>query len=397
MSGRIQGFSLIELMVAMAVMLVVTAAMFSLVLPAHAIFRVQPEAVDVQQRLRVLTRALERDLLMAGAGPYIGKVTGPLHRYVAPVLPYRVGAGAGAGVGAGAAYSPDAITLFYVPSTAAQASVRTAVASGSNIEVVVDGNCGQVARSRVCGFTADTRVLLFDVTGAFVLGSVRASEGHTVVVATDRPPPILDTTRGAVLVEVVVHAYWLDAAAAAPRLMHGNGAASAQPIVDHVVALEFQYFGDASAPAILPPSPPLFESRPPAIDTSYGPSPPEIGTDDGRDSWAAGENCVFAAAGSRHVPRLTSMGRSQVLVRLEPAVLTDGPWCPDATARNRFDADLLRIRHVRVRARVEAPSPFRGAVGRFFSRPGTATAAIGLVPDQEVEVDVFPRNLGLRR
>ena len=35
-------------------------------------------------------------------------------------------------------------------------------------------------------------------------------------------------------------------------------------------------------------------------------------------------------------------------MKLTAGQLTDGPWCPNATSTNRFDADLLRIRKVRV-------------------------------------------------
>jgi len=76
----------------------------------------------------------------------------------------------------------------------------------------------------------------------------------------------------------------------------------------------------------------------------------------------------------------------------------DGPWCPDATFSNRFDADLLRIRRVRVNLRVQvAPSSLRGPAGLLFTRGGTANAAERYVPDQEVSFDITPRNMNLGR
>jgi hypothetical protein len=34
--------------------------------------------------------------------------------------------------------------------------------------------------------------------------------------------------------------------------------------------------------------------------------------------------------------------------------LTDGPWCADSTSAGRFDADLLRVRRIRLDLAVEA-------------------------------------------
>jgi hypothetical protein len=77
-------------------------------------------------------------------------------------------------------------------------------------------------------------------------------------------------------------------------------------------------------------------------------------------------------------------------------VLVDGPWCPDAGHPDRFDEDLLRIRRVRVRLRVQAPRAFRGPQGTLFMRGGDARAG-RYVPDQEVRFDVAPRNMNRDR
>jgi hypothetical protein len=70
-------------------------------------------------------------------------------------------------------------------------------------------------------------------------------------------------------------------------------------------------------------------------------------------------------------------------VLLDPARFTDGPWCPDGAQAVRFDADLLRIRRVRLRLRVQVAAPaLRGARSLFFA------------PDQQVVLDVTPRNMG---
>jgi hypothetical protein len=90
---------------------------------------------------------------------------------------------------------------------------------------------------------------------------------------------------------------------------------------------------------------------------SYGPAAPALDTDDERDAWAAGENCTLATdgAGGRR-PRLAQLGPAGTLIEMSPGALTDGPWCPDALDPEAFDADLLRIRRVDLRMRVDVPA-----------------------------------------
>jgi hypothetical protein len=85
-------------------------------------------------------------------------------------------------------------------------------------------------------------------------------------------------------------------------------------------------------------------------------------------------------------------------VLLSSSMLLDGPWCPDETRVNRFDADLLRVRRVSVTLRVQAAAAsLRGPAGSLFRRAGTASSAARYVPDLEVHFDVAPRNLNLER
>ncbi len=59
---------------ASAIMMTITGAVFSLVIPAEGTFQAQPEVADMEQRMRVAVDALTRDLVMGSA-----------------VLPYRAG------------------------------------------------------------------------------------------------------------------------------------------------------------------------------------------------------------------------------------------------------------------------------------------------------------------
>jgi hypothetical protein len=131
--------------------------------------------------------------------------------------------------------------------------------------------------------------------------------------------------------------------------------------------------------------------------TTYGPKPPLLGVDYSGDSWGAGENCLFSVQGGQHAPRLPNLANDSSLMRLTQEMLTDGPWCPDGTNVFRYDADLLRIRRVRVKLRVQAPSAFRGPASTLFRRAGTSSAGQQFVPDQELAFDVTPRNMNLGR
>ena len=62
------GYSLVELLVSSAVMLTVTGAIFGLMNPAQGTTQAQTEVADMQQRMRVASDAIFKELVMAGAG-----------------------------------------------------------------------------------------------------------------------------------------------------------------------------------------------------------------------------------------------------------------------------------------------------------------------------------------
>ena len=72
------GFSLVESLVALLLLLVLMSAVFAIVNPSSIAAQTQPEVMDVQQRARVAMDAIERDLLNAGAGMTSGPAVGPI-------------------------------------------------------------------------------------------------------------------------------------------------------------------------------------------------------------------------------------------------------------------------------------------------------------------------------
>jgi hypothetical protein len=98
------------------------------------------------------------------------------------------------------------------------------------------------------------------------------------------------------------------------------------------------------------------------------------------------------------VSRLPPLTAGTALTPLASAQLQDGPWCPDETSANRWDADLLRIRRIGVTIRVEAAlAALRGPAGVLFANAGSARTALRWAPDQELRFQVSPRNLNLER
>jgi Tfp pilus assembly protein PilW len=391
---RDRGFSLIEAVIAAGLTTVVTAGVFGLLHPARGSFGTEPEVADLQQRLRVGADTLARDLLMAGAGAYLGSHAGSLTNFFAPVLPFRQGAKHNDPPGT---FATDRITLTYVPSTGSQTTIVADVAPHLlTLEVAAEGQCP--LNASLCGFARGMSVLVFDDTGNHDLFTITSVTGNSAQVAISRPAGQATTTyaAGAKVVEAVSDTYFLktDDVSETYQLMHYDGTTNADAtVVDHVVGLRFDYDGEPNPPTMLKPV-----SEPAGPWTTYGPKPPA--SDVKPTAYPAGENCTFMLDDNGdHVPRLAALGSGPpALVALTPAQLTDGPWCPDAINPSRWDADLLRIRRISVTLRVEtAAAALRGPASVLFSHGGTSRNGARWVPDQEVRFQVSPRNLNLGR
>ncbi len=391
-----RGFTIVEMMIAMLIMVGVTGVVFSLLDPAKGTYRTQPEVSDMQQRLRVGSTFLADDLVMAGAGaPAGGSLLGSLMNFFAPVQPYRVGL-IGSDVTAGVFYRPDVITVMYIPSNAAQTTLSSAMPQVSS-ELKVHAQIECPSNDALCGFHTGQRILIFDETGSWDDMTVTAVQ--TSALHLQHNHSVAGNTlskkygAGAQVAEVVQRTYYRSAAT--NRLMYYDGDQRDEAVVDNVVDLAFEYYADPRPPTMLKPV-----TDPSGPWTTYGPRPPALGVV-GSPGWPAGENCVFSVhpGTGTHGSRLADLApNSQSLVALSSASLTDGPWCPDAASPNRFDADLLRIRKIGVLLRVQvASAQLRGPAGVLFRQAGQSNGGNTLVPDQEVRFQVTPRNFNLGR
>jgi Flp pilus assembly pilin Flp len=121
---------------------------------------------------------------------------------------------------------------------------------------------------------------------------------------------------------IATHTYYLrpDADSDTFDLMQYDGRETDLPVIDHVTGLAFEYFGDPRAPE-----------------------------------------------------RVADKELDSDPIMLDPSIFADGPWWEDPSGR--FDADLVRVRSIRVRLRVRSV---------FGAR---------LVPDLEIEFRVALRNM----
>jgi hypothetical protein len=297
--------TLAEAVISIMLTLAVTTTALGLAAPATRASLIQPEAMDVQQRARVASEAVARDLATAGAGIYAGPQSGLVA--LPGVLPRQLGV---TGDGPDTVRA-DAITIISVPSTGAQTTISAAVSAASQTLSVTNApNCG--ARP-LCGLTAGADVFLTDGGGHFDIFRITGVAGASAALRLHGQAQGFTYPAGSAVTVVVSRTYSLDAAARVMRQYDGD--LSDQPAADHITSLTFDYFGDDSTGALAP---------------------------------------------------------------IDRAALADGPWI--GAGSSRFDADLLRVRMVRVSVRAEASTP----------------ALRASAPDVVVRVSVAPRSMVIR-
>jgi hypothetical protein len=293
---------------------------------------------------------------------------------------------------------------MYVPTTVAQTTIATGGPLGVSADIAVNGDAGCPSGDAGCGFKNGMAALLFDASGdydTFTITSVQSNVLH--VERTDGSLTFADyQPNTSTLVQLANIVYYLksDTSTGSYQLMSRDGGTGADvPVVDHLVALRFDYYGD--------PRPPQLHDFLGAstVTTTYGPPPPALLQQIPTGGYPAGENCTFMVdpLSGLQVPRLADLvsgaagssgDETAALVQLTGAQLTDGPWCPDESSANRWDADLLRVRRIGVTLRIEsAIAALRGPAGVLFTHGGTSQTGSKWLPDQQVTFQVSPRNL----
>jgi hypothetical protein len=336
------GYTVVELIVAAAVMLTVLTGVSAVI--HGAILRVPwlEESTDLQQRTRAALEALAADLRAAGAGEHAVA----LGSHVPIVLPRN-------GADAPNVASASVLTVRYVPPEGAAARLGGSFLPGDAL-LTLSGGGACVSNAVACGFRAGSTALVFDGTGQADLVAVDAIAPGAV---TTSPllPRLASYGANARVAELLEVTYTLDPAA---RVLERRGSGVSLPLADNVTALSFEYSGAAGRPT---------EPRPP------------LGT----------ANCLYRDDGTYLHPVLPSGGAPVVIT---PGELVDGPFC--GTGPLAFDVDLLRIRAVRVRLRLDTGvALLRGTDPVLFARPGQARDT-RLIHDVDLTIATTLRNVG---
>jgi hypothetical protein len=333
-----RGASLIELLIAVALALAISATGVRVLVEAIDALAWQPAQAELSARADAVAQLLTADLAAAGAGPLVhlesgaGPLVAPpsvrLSSWLPPILPRIVALD---GADGDDTVAVDRLSILTVADGAPQVAVRRlpprwALRPGATCPVL-DG----------CGVRDGLPLLWLESRPGFQLGEAAAVDaaGLQVVGVT----PVADD---ALVAGVEIVSYRFDAARG--ELVRGRAGGRGLAVAGHLAAFVVELWGDGDPPA--------------------GPR------------WPPGEEtCVTLADGRPRLAAWAPPGAPSI--RLDAARLADGPWC--GAAPFRFDADLFRVRRVRVRLRLEADGD---AV-----RGGTARRE---VRDVEMTIDVAP-------
>ena len=357
-SGVARGFSFVEVLIALAILLSALGAFAQIAAAGQRLARSQSEATDLHQRLRVVAERIRKDLAQAGAGVVRGPVSGlasNLTNYIAPILPARLGSRLPDN--APSAFS-DRVSIFYAAEGAWPSPLTVSMADVDQ-PLFIDSSIPGCPGIGLCGLEVGTRAMLIDTRGVGAGHEIFTVSGVAGALLHDAPNPQFErvfTIGNSTVIPVVQRTYYFDRPNR--RLMLYDGHLGDMPLVDNVVDVEFSFFVDSAAASV---------ARPP----------------DGEAS------CVYDP-GSPPLPRLSVYG-TVGLHLLTAGEMTDGPFC--GAGGTAFDGDLLRIRLVRVRLRLDAAADDVRGSGSLFARPGRSSSGYSYVPDFEVTFDVAPRNM----
>jgi len=347
-----QGFTLIELVVAMGLSLVVFGSVVSL-LQVHApLAQAQPRRADIQQRGRAATDLLVSELSTAGAWADAGGVGLGLAGRIPVLHPRRLGL---RGADATGTARQDVITLVRAGASATPARLQLPVESGV-LSLETGGGCAIFIP--LCGLQEDDDVIVTDEEGRHDFFRLGVMTGATASLMLRQGAPSYPFPAGVIATRVETRTFYFDATSR--QLRQYDGYRSDVPLIDDVVDVRFEYWGSRGVPMLGLPA-------------------------------VAGQSTCWFDSGSQ--PRfgrpIAAPGEADVPLQLDE--FRDGPWC--GSGGNIFDADLLRIRRVRVVVRLRAANPVARGSSPDYVDAGRASTAMSLVPDLEVISDVTPRAL----
>ena len=319
----------------------------SVVVPLHRALDHQRASAEVHQRGRAMFERLQYDL--RNAGIWTGRPISAAPRAWPAVLPFDIAA-----VGPGRPRAQNsAITILRPLPRASRVEATSPLSQRVPTVTVRQPRECRPSAGRWCELRADTTVMIVDPTGRSNFLRVTGVVTDTATVTALDGGPLPSYPVGSAVIPIQIRTYHHDANRA--QLRYRDGWMTSAPVTNHVAGISFRYFGDPLG------------SRSSTSASAASPSPcRSTGLQDGGGS-----------------------GSGQVEVTL--AELGDGPWCG---ARPTFDADLFRVRRVRVEMRLQSPLALRrrGDLSSV-SGPGSRTSSYA---DLTAHFEVTIRNVGWR-
>lgn len=236
-----RGFSLVELLIALTVCAVLSAAVAALAPPARAAFEAAPAALDLQQRGRTGVDVLAAAIRSAAADVAAAADLGAFGSMVPPVIPISP--------------IPDpgdtAFEAFYVVTSVPNASqgVLDRDQPGAHGVLTLAAGPGCPAVRDVCGFTPGAVAAIADGSGRFDIFTVAATNIPRRAITASLAFPSRYPA-GSLVVEVEANHFRLDDQADGSRaLVRETAGGATQPIVDHVTAMGLELW--RGAPPVL--------------------------------------------------------------------------------------------------------------------------------------------------
>ncbi|MGQ0735028.1 MAG: prepilin-type N-terminal cleavage/methylation domain-containing protein [Acidobacteriota bacterium] len=232
MSGR--GFTLAELLVAMALLLAVCGAVAAIAVPLADAFERITHASDLSGGSRMVLERLAAEIRQAGGGASVGD---PAIHFSTLFPPLE----ALADLDSSTAGLPSrALRARRAPFLGPQAVLRARAQAGT-VLLELDPTAECMAVGVACGFASGTEALLQDLAGGAMV-SVRSVGDAQLWL---RSPLPVTVEAGAVVAEVVVVAYGLRSDGAGGLRLVREARGTEQPLLDHVVDFEVRLESDA--------------------------------------------------------------------------------------------------------------------------------------------------------
>jgi prepilin-type N-terminal cleavage/methylation domain-containing protein len=212
MSAR--GFSLIELLLASALLLMITAAIVTLTTPLRDVLERSQASADLEGGGRVALDQIAADLRHAGGEPSVAAFDVRLWRTLARVLP-----------------GADAVQIRYVPHLAAQGVTAVDAGVGDRrVHLDVTTRCRGGAPA--CGFRPHDSIALLTTETARLATIDSIGHGFVMLGAPLTAPLPVD----AVVSELTSVTYAVrDAGDGSQRLVRITGGGAEQPMLDNIV------------------------------------------------------------------------------------------------------------------------------------------------------------------